>query len=199
MSTAQRTGGRCMSDAPRPEATMSGNPLPLKAIHHVELLVGNAKQAAYYYRHAFGFSQLAYAGPGNRRPRAGVVRARPGRHSPGGQHAAVARRSDVRASAAARRRRARYRVSGRRRRRLLRRGRAPRRASRAASRTTWPTTSAASAGPRSAPTATRCIRSFRLADYSGPFLPGYQVRRSPPPAPGWNASTTSSATSKTAA
>src|SRR5262245_33063394 len=42
---------------------MSGEHLPLKAIHHVELLVGNAKQAAYYYRHAFGFSQLAYAGP----------------------------------------------------------------------------------------------------------------------------------------
>lgn len=39
------------------------NPLPLKKIHHVELLVGNAKQAAFYYRHAFGFSQLAYAGP----------------------------------------------------------------------------------------------------------------------------------------
>jgi 4-hydroxyphenylpyruvate dioxygenase len=39
------------------------NPLPLKAVHHVELLVGNAKQAAYYYRKAFGFSQLAYAGP----------------------------------------------------------------------------------------------------------------------------------------
>jgi 4-hydroxyphenylpyruvate dioxygenase len=42
---------------------MSGELLPLKAIHHVELLVGNAKQAAYFYRHAFGFSQLAYAGP----------------------------------------------------------------------------------------------------------------------------------------
>ncbi|HWB11865.1 MAG TPA: 4-hydroxyphenylpyruvate dioxygenase [Pirellulales bacterium] len=42
---------------------MSAGPLPLKAIHHVELLVGNAKQAAYYYRHAFGFSQLAFAGP----------------------------------------------------------------------------------------------------------------------------------------
>jgi 4-hydroxyphenylpyruvate dioxygenase len=42
---------------------MSTAPLPLRAIHHVELLVGNAKQAAYYYRHAFGFSQLAYAGP----------------------------------------------------------------------------------------------------------------------------------------
>lgn len=37
--------------------------LPLRAVHHVELLVGNAKQAAYYYRKAFGFSQLAYAGP----------------------------------------------------------------------------------------------------------------------------------------
>lgn len=39
------------------------DPLPLKIIHHVELLVGNAKQAAYFYRNAFGFSQIAYAGP----------------------------------------------------------------------------------------------------------------------------------------
>lgn len=37
--------------------------LPLKSIHHIELLAGNAKQAAYFYRKAFGFSQLAYAGP----------------------------------------------------------------------------------------------------------------------------------------
>ena len=42
---------------------MPAEELPLKAIHHVELLVGNAKQAAYFYRHAFGFSQLAFAGP----------------------------------------------------------------------------------------------------------------------------------------
>ncbi len=42
---------------------MSLNPLPLAAIHHVELLVGNAKQASFFYRRAFGFSQLAYAGP----------------------------------------------------------------------------------------------------------------------------------------
>jgi len=42
---------------------MSDAPLPLKSIHHVELLVGNAKQAAYFYRRAFGYSQLAYAGP----------------------------------------------------------------------------------------------------------------------------------------
>ena len=38
------------------------NPLRLKSIHHVELYVGNAKQAAFYYRQAFGFSQVAYAG-----------------------------------------------------------------------------------------------------------------------------------------
>src|SRR5437763_15817054 len=41
---------------------MSGNPLKLKSIHHVELWTGNARQAAYYYRRAFGFSQIAYAG-----------------------------------------------------------------------------------------------------------------------------------------
>jgi 4-hydroxyphenylpyruvate dioxygenase len=41
---------------------MNANPLKLKQIHHVELWVGNAKQAAFYYRHAFGFSQVAYAG-----------------------------------------------------------------------------------------------------------------------------------------
>jgi 4-hydroxyphenylpyruvate dioxygenase len=44
------------------------NPLQLKRIHHVEFWVGNAKQAAYFYRKAFGFSQAAYAGleTGNR-------------------------------------------------------------------------------------------------------------------------------------
>jgi 4-hydroxyphenylpyruvate dioxygenase len=40
----------------------NGNPLKLKGIHHVELWVGNAKQAAFYYRNALGFSQFAYAG-----------------------------------------------------------------------------------------------------------------------------------------
>jgi 4-hydroxyphenylpyruvate dioxygenase len=41
---------------------MSDNPLKLRQIHHVEFWVGNAKQAAFYYRQAFGFSQIAYAG-----------------------------------------------------------------------------------------------------------------------------------------
>jgi 4-hydroxyphenylpyruvate dioxygenase len=38
------------------------NPLKLKRIHHIELWVGNAKQAAFYYRKAFGFSQVGYVG-----------------------------------------------------------------------------------------------------------------------------------------
>src|SRR3954465_8721057 len=41
---------------------MQDNPLKLRQIHHVEFWVGNAKQAAFFYRHAFGFSQVAYAG-----------------------------------------------------------------------------------------------------------------------------------------
>lgn len=37
--------------------------LPLKGIDHVEFFVGNARQAAYFYRSAFGMSLVAYAGP----------------------------------------------------------------------------------------------------------------------------------------
>lgn len=38
------------------------NPLQLKRVHHVEFWVGNARQAAYFYRMGFGFSQVAYSG-----------------------------------------------------------------------------------------------------------------------------------------
>lgn len=41
---------------------MNENPLKLKRIHHVEFWVGNARQAAYYYQRAWGFSRCAYAG-----------------------------------------------------------------------------------------------------------------------------------------
>jgi len=48
--------------------TAAQNPLGLKKIHHVEFYVGNAKQAEFYYRKAFGFSRAAYSGleTGNR-------------------------------------------------------------------------------------------------------------------------------------
>src|SRR5205085_3465764 len=44
------------------------NPLKLKRVHHIELWAGNAKQSAFFYRKAFGFSQIAYSGleTGNR-------------------------------------------------------------------------------------------------------------------------------------
>ena len=37
--------------------------MPIDGWDHVELWVGNAKQAAYFYEHAFGFTPVAYAGP----------------------------------------------------------------------------------------------------------------------------------------
>jgi 4-hydroxyphenylpyruvate dioxygenase len=37
--------------------------LPLKGTDHVEFYVGNARQAAYFYRAAFGMQLVAYAGP----------------------------------------------------------------------------------------------------------------------------------------
>jgi 4-hydroxyphenylpyruvate dioxygenase len=42
---------------------MSGDFMPIKGWDHLELWVGNAKQAAYFYEHAFGFARVAYAGP----------------------------------------------------------------------------------------------------------------------------------------
>jgi len=37
--------------------------LPLNGTDHVEFYVGNARQSAYYYRAAFGFTFAAYRGP----------------------------------------------------------------------------------------------------------------------------------------
>src|SRR5256886_9820759 len=37
--------------------------LPLEGTDHIEFYVGNAKQAAHFYKSAFGFQSLAYAGP----------------------------------------------------------------------------------------------------------------------------------------
>ncbi len=37
--------------------------LPINGTDHIEFYVGNAKQAAFYYRTAFGYQLIAYAGP----------------------------------------------------------------------------------------------------------------------------------------
>lgn len=49
----------------RPAAGAAGNKdfLPLYGTDHIEFYVGNARQSAHYYKTAFGFQPLAYAGP----------------------------------------------------------------------------------------------------------------------------------------
>src|SRR3954454_22764063 len=47
---------------PAETPTNGRDPMPLNGIDHVEFYVGNALQAAYYYAHAFGFKEVAYAG-----------------------------------------------------------------------------------------------------------------------------------------
>ncbi|MCG9879011.1 MAG: VOC family protein, partial [Bacteroidia bacterium] len=42
---------------------MNNDFLPLNGTDYIELYVGNAKQAAHFYKTAFGFQSLAYAGP----------------------------------------------------------------------------------------------------------------------------------------
>lgn len=43
--------------------TQNSDFLPLNGTDYIELYVGNAKQAAHFYKTAFGFQSLAYAGP----------------------------------------------------------------------------------------------------------------------------------------
>ena len=49
---------------PQPEIVVpeADDFLPLLGTDHVELIVGNAKQSAYYYMHAWGYQPLAYKG-----------------------------------------------------------------------------------------------------------------------------------------
>ena len=57
-----------------PVAAQTEDFLPLKGTDHIEFYVGNARQAAYFYRAAFGMSLVAYAGPETgRRDRASYV------------------------------------------------------------------------------------------------------------------------------
>ncbi|MEL6976958.1 MAG: 4-hydroxyphenylpyruvate dioxygenase, partial [Bacteroidota bacterium] len=46
--------------AQQPEATKDF--MPINGTDYIELYVGNSKQAAHFYKTAFGFQSLAYAG-----------------------------------------------------------------------------------------------------------------------------------------
>src|SRR5450755_2613000 len=49
--------------APKASSSAETDFLPLQGTDYVEFYVGNAKQAAHFYKTAFGFQSLAYAGP----------------------------------------------------------------------------------------------------------------------------------------
>ncbi|HEY2103482.1 MAG TPA: 4-hydroxyphenylpyruvate dioxygenase [Chthoniobacterales bacterium] len=49
--------------APKKGPSAEADFLPLQGTDYIEFYVGNAKQAAHYYKTAFGFQSLAYAGP----------------------------------------------------------------------------------------------------------------------------------------
>jgi len=48
---------------PKAAPTAEEDFLPLHGTDYVEFYVGNAKQAAHFYKAAFGFQSLAYSGP----------------------------------------------------------------------------------------------------------------------------------------
>jgi 4-hydroxyphenylpyruvate dioxygenase len=50
-------------EAPKVTPAAETDFLPLEGTDYVEFYVGNAKQAAYFYKSAFGFQSLAYSGP----------------------------------------------------------------------------------------------------------------------------------------
>jgi 4-hydroxyphenylpyruvate dioxygenase len=52
-----------MATQTRPDAAASHDTFPINGTDYVEFLVGNAKQAAHFYRTVFGFQLVAYRGP----------------------------------------------------------------------------------------------------------------------------------------
>ena len=101
--------------------------MPIKNWDHIELWVGNAKQAAFYYEKAFGFAHTAYLGPETGvRDRASYVLGA-GRHPPRRHERAPRGPRDRPARPPARRRRQGHRARGAGRHRGVPPGRAARR------------------------------------------------------------------------
>ena len=146
--------------------------MPLEGWDHLELWVGNAKQAAFWYEHALGFDRVAYAGP--RRvsataPRTCSSRARSGSCSRAGC-AATARSSGSPAGTAMRRRTSRCRS----------RTSAPRTAPPSSAGATsvaeprWEEDEHGRVELATIATYGENVHTFvNRADYAGPYLPGY--------------------------
>ena len=139
--------------------------MPLDGIDHVELWVGNAKQAAYFYdARASASREVAYAGLGDRRARPHLVRARAGPHPPRPHRRADARTTRSRSICAAtatasRTSRSRCPTPTD----AYRAGRAARRDAASRAVGARATSTAPSRCPRSPPTATRCTPSSSAA------------------------------------
>ena len=57
------TAPKTKTQKPKAVPTAEEDFLPLHGTDYVEFYVGNAKQAAHFYKTAFGFQSLAYSGP----------------------------------------------------------------------------------------------------------------------------------------
>ena len=155
---------------------MTTDAIALKRIDHVRIFVGNARQSAYFYRNAFGFDVVAYAGlETGVRHEAGYV-LRQGEITFVLASPLAGRPPRRPAAGPARRRRAVDRPRGRRRARGVRGRRGPRGASRRRRRARSRTSSASTNSPRSAPTATRRTLRQPIAVH-GVFAPGLQAAR----------------------
>ena len=96
-----------MATLAQPQQQTAQDFLPLKGTDHIEFYVGNARQAAYFYRAAFGMSLVAYCGAGDGRARSRVLRAAAGQDSFCADDGAQERLGDCGACASAWRWRAR--------------------------------------------------------------------------------------------
>ena len=63
VSNGHSNGSGAAATQTRPLAQSQEDTFPIQGIDYVEFYVGNAKQAAHFYRTAMGFSITAYAGP----------------------------------------------------------------------------------------------------------------------------------------
>ncbi|MGZ4974739.1 MAG: VOC family protein, partial [Limisphaerales bacterium] len=76
MTVAEQQKKQTVADRLKAEHQPEQDFLPLQGTDYVEFYVGNAKQAAHYYKTAFGFQSLAYSGPetGNKESARYVIR-----------------------------------------------------------------------------------------------------------------------------
>ena len=159
---------------------MPTDAMALRRIDHVRMFVGNARQSAYFYRNAFGFDVVAYAGLETGDEARGLLRPAPGPDHVRAGLAAPARPSRRPPPDRARRRRAVDRAGSRRRGRGVRGRRGPGCAGPRRRRAPSRTNSGRSIWPRSTPMETRRTRFVNRSRYRRRLRAGLQAARPGP-------------------